>query len=246
MSGPWVGAATKRLNEMKTLSLFLLFLLTASFVEAQEISQKKPKTIFYDVEGKPASLDKINADLTTYIRTHILNETKYGSDSTVYRIIKKPRRMFVEDSLANAKRIDALNAMVGKPAKNFTLIDLNNKKIELSQLKGKVVVINFWFSQCSPCIEEIPELNILTSMYNKSKVSFLAITYDNADTVRSFQKNHGFKFQILTDAKKVTEDYRIIEYPTTLVIDKYGIIRLAINNDKNVRSIIKGAIDNLN
>lgn len=178
-----------------------------------------------------------------------MHEQKYGGDSTVYRVVRKPRKVFVEDSLAtvkaNIKRIDALNAMIGKPARNFTLTDLNNKKVELMDFKGKIVVINFWSRRCLPCIEEIPELNKLTSMYDKSKVSFLAITYDDAITGRTFQKKHDFKFRILADAKKVTEDYGILMYPTTLVIDRSGIIKFAINNDKNIGSIIKGTLNDL-
>lgn len=221
---------------------FVLFLSVFSFAEAQEVSQKKPIVICYDAEGKLASFEKLNADLATFVETHILSVTSYGKDTTVCKVVKKPREMFVQDSLAKAKRIEVLNAMIGKPAKDFTLVDLNNKKIELSKLKGKVVVVNFWFTGCPPCIEEIPELNKLATSYNKSKVKFLAITFDKADAVRNFQKVHDFKFQILADAKKVTEDYNIMLYPTTFVIDKSGIIRLAINSDKNIEANLKGAI----
>ncbi|WP_214226134.1 TlpA disulfide reductase family protein [Pedobacter sp. B4-66] len=230
---------------IKTIAsvLFVLFLCMFSLAEAQEVSQKKPIVICYDAEGKLASLEKLNADLATFVETHILSVTNYGKDTTVLKVVKKSREMFVQDSLAKAKRIEVMNAMIGKPAKDFTLVDLNNKKIALSNLKGKVVVVNFWFTGCPPCIEEIPELNKLATSYNKSKVKFLAITFDKEDTVRNFQKDHEFKFQILTDAKKITEDYNIMLYPTTFVIDKTGVIRSAINSDKNIGTTLKRAIN---
>jgi len=53
----------------KKITSILFFLFVALFAEAQEILQKKPKIIFYDAEGKPASLDKVNDDLKTYVAT---------------------------------------------------------------------------------------------------------------------------------------------------------------------------------
>jgi len=49
----------------------------------------------------------------------------------------------------------------GKPVTNFEFKDMNGNLYTLASLKGKVVVLNFWFSTCVPCIEEVPELNML-------------------------------------------------------------------------------------
>jgi peroxiredoxin len=112
-------------------------------------------------------------------------------------------------------------------------------------LQLEIVVLNFWFTKCTPCIDEIAELNKLTSMYKNSKVRFLAITFDKAQAVQNFQKEHGFKFELLPDAKMVTDDYGIKRFPQTMVIDKAGIIRLAINNDEHIFSKVKDTIDAL-
>ena len=229
---------------IKVPLLFLLFCITIS-VQAQETAQKKPKIIFYDVDNKPASLDKLNADLKKYVATHLLSERKYGNDSTVYRVKKMPKEMLLKDSIDNVNRLNKLKALEGTAAEDFTLTDLNGKELKLSKLKGKIVVLNFWFTGCTPCIDEIIELNKLTSMYKNSKVRFLAITFDKAQAVRTFQEEHDFKFDLLPDAKIVTDAYGIKLFPQTMVVDKAGIIRLAINNDKDILDKLKHTIDSL-
>ena len=153
--------------------------------------------------------------------------------------------MMIADSIAEASRLPKYKALIGTMAKDFSLTDLNGKQVKLSRLKGKAVVLNFWFTGCPPCVEEIPQLNKLTSIYNKSRVKFLAVTFDKSEVVRNFQKDHDFNFQLLTDAKNVIDDYGINLFPSTLVIDNSGIIRLAINSDVDLVNKIKHTIDSL-
>jgi peroxiredoxin len=228
----------------KVALLFSLICFAIS-VQAQEAAQKKPKIIFYDADNKLANIDKLNADLKKYVATHLLSERRYNNDSVVYKVERMPREMLLKDSMVNVDRLAGLKALEGTPAKDFTLSDLAGKAIKLSELKGKIVVLNFWFTKCTPCIDEIAELNKLTSMYKNSKVRFLAITFDKAQAVQNFQKEHGFKFELLPDAKMVTDDYGIKRFPQTMVIDKAGIIRLAINNDEHIFSKVKDTIDAL-
>lgn len=230
---------------MKKLTLLLSLFCMAFTLKAQETTQKKTKIIFYDAENKLATMDKVKADLEKHVLTHLLSETRFGEDSVVYRMEKKPRKMMIADSIAEASRLAKFKALIGTSAKDFTLTDLNGRQVKLSQLKGKVVVLNFWFTGCPPCVEEIPDLNNLTSMYNKSKVKFLAVTFDKAEVVRTFQKNHDFKFQQLPDARNVVDDYNIKLFPSTLVIDKSGVIRLAINSDLDLVNTIKQGINSL-
>jgi peroxiredoxin len=57
------------------------------------------------------------------------------------------------------------SCLLGVTAPNFEATTLDNKRIELSKLKGQVVVINFWFTRCQPCIEEMPGFNKLVESY---------------------------------------------------------------------------------
>lgn len=73
------------------------------------------------------------------------------------------------DSLYFALAQKRDSCLLGVAAPNFQASTLDNKKIELSKLKGQVVVLNFWFTRCQPCIEEMPGFNKLVDFYANKK-----------------------------------------------------------------------------
>lgn len=110
-------------------------------------------------------------------------------------------------------------------APNFTTKDLAGNTISLEKLKEKVVVMNFWFTHCQPCIEEIPELNTLVEKYkNKEDIVFIAITHDPAPRVIRFLDKHPFQYTIVTDAQDIMDSYIVLSYPTNIILDKKGNI----------------------
>jgi len=61
---------------------------------------------------------------------------------------------------------------VGSDAPDFSAVDMNGNSYSLGILKGKVVVINFWFVECKPCVIEMPELNEIVEKYKSEEVVF--------------------------------------------------------------------------
>jgi len=118
-----------------------------------------------------------------------------------------------------------LNSLKGKLAPDFTVRDMNHKKWKLSALKGKVVVINFWFTTCPPCLQEIPELNEIKAKSDTSKVVFLALTFNEKEVVEKFLLRKEFNLNVLPDARNIIDQYHIILFPTTFLIGKEGIIK---------------------
>jgi len=139
-----------------------------------------------------------------------------------------------------------LNAHLDHPAPEFTLKDMDGKLYSLPELRGKIVVINFWYTQCGGCITEMPALNELKQGYSGNDVVFLAITFDDQAKIKTFLTKHKFDYTIIPNAKKVSLDYDIPDYPVSVVIDRSGIVRYIDNSiDGSIKQQLKEAIDKI-
>ncbi|WP_230150061.1 TlpA family protein disulfide reductase [Pedobacter sp. Bi27] len=136
------------------------------------------------------------------------------------------------DSLHNK----LLSEMIGLPAANFTLKDLDGNAVSLKDLKGKIVVLDFWSTWCVPCKKSFPAMQLAVNTYkNDPSVKFLFIhTWETTKTpvedVKKYIAQSGFNFQVLMDLKDETghnaavEDYGVSAIPAKFIIDKAGNI----------------------
>jgi thiol-disulfide isomerase/thioredoxin len=121
-------------------------------------------------------------------------------------------------------------AKVGDRAADFTLPALDGSKVKLSDLKGSVVVIDFWASWCVPCKKELPALDALARRYadEKKPVVILAINIDkeraNAEKLLASTKVGAVKILLDPDGK-VAGAYDVPTMPSSFVIDAKGIVR---------------------
>lgn len=145
----------------------------------------------------------------------------------------------------NEQRRQEFDAMRNKPAPDFTLTDLHGNSHSLRALRGKIVVLNFWFTSCAPCIREMPELNKLAKAYNSNEVVFWALTFNNGDQVRTFQKKRTFDYIILPNSYEVDQKFHISSWPTSMVIDQEGTIKFIIQSSPKIREELGNAIDAL-
>lgn len=118
-------------------------------------------------------------------------------------------------------------------ATNFTVEDINGKEINLSDFKGKAVVVNFWASWCPPCKMEMPYFNKLY-LENKDDIVFLMIDLiSGRETVESGRKyiaDNSFSFPVYFDTKgNAASAYKISSIPLTLFINKEGEIVRSYN-----------------
>lgn len=111
----------------------------------------------------------------------------------------------------------------GKKLPKFELNLLNGKKLNSESLKDKPTVINFWFSNCTPCIEEIPLLNKIKSEFGE-EVNFISITFQNKNEVNEFLKANDFNFTHVIESKEYLKKFGFFGYPKTLILDKNLII----------------------
>ncbi|MBT2647485.1 TlpA family protein disulfide reductase [Bacillus sp. ISL-34] len=124
---------------------------------------------------------------------------------------------------------DALGGLkIGAKAPNFSLKTLDGKQVELSDYKGKKVMLNFWATWCPPCKKEMPDMEKYTQQAGDDVV-VLAVNIDPENDVQAFVEDNGITFTIPLDSQSaknpVNERYKILSIPTTYFIDKEGIIR---------------------
>ena len=116
-------------------------------------------------------------------------------------------------------------ALVGRPAPDFTVQD-SDRSVSLHDLRGKVIVLNFWASNCAPCIEELPSLIAMQSQM-KDRVNVLAVSLDqDDDAYHRFLREHNINLLTVHDSgQKSGLLYKTDGYPETFIIDNQGIIR---------------------
>jgi peroxiredoxin len=120
---------------------------------------------------------------------------------------------------------------VGDEAPNFTLRDLTGNAMSLSQLRGKVVLLNFWATWCGPCRVEMPAMEQLYRTLPRREFEILAVSTDpqGAAVTRPFQREMGFTFPILHDSEyRVGLTYGARTIPITFMVDRRGIVRQKI------------------
>jgi cytochrome c biogenesis protein CcmG, thiol:disulfide interchange protein DsbE len=124
----------------------------------------------------------------------------------------------------------------GKAAPDFTLKDvLTGKAYTLSQLRGKVVVLNFFTFFCGPCRDEMPDLNKINNELKGKGLQTLGIAINSDPTqIRFLVKQLGLQYPVLIGNDKVSEAYGDISIvPTTVIIGKQGDIAHRIEGTRS-------------
>jgi peroxiredoxin len=113
------------------------------------------------------------------------------------------------------------------PAPDFTLKSATGENIKLSELRGQVVMINFWASWCGPCRQEMPLLDALHERYSPMGFTLLGVNVEKDSTkARQLLEDVPVDFPILFDQKnQVSKAYDVIAMPSTVLVDRDGNIR---------------------
>jgi cytochrome c biogenesis protein CcmG, thiol:disulfide interchange protein DsbE len=215
-----------KMQPLKTITLlFLLFSFTSFVCEKTQAQDQKDKpVIIYFKSGNGPLWNKQELDSFLLARTSKrsalipkITAVEQKGDTLIYKLNLR----------LDPNPIDIHGRyLTGQSLPDFNFKDINGKSINLKDLKGKPMVINFWFAGCVPCLAELPELNALKEKYKNSDVVFLSMTFEKKSRVISFLKQHPFSFIPIPDVKEYC-DHMTDLYPLTLFVDKNGIISSA-------------------
>ncbi len=120
----------------------------------------------------------------------------------------------------------AINSpLVGKPAPQFALTSLEGQRFDISQLRGKPVIVNFWATWCVPCYQEHPVL-VENARTIGGDVQFLGVVFnDSEDKINAFLRERGSAYPTLLDQQgKTAIEYGVGGVPETFFINRRGVI----------------------
>ncbi|MEQ1933917.1 MAG: TlpA disulfide reductase family protein [Fimbriimonadaceae bacterium] len=124
----------------------------------------------------------------------------------------------MEAARTSVKTLEEARAKV-----DFTLTDLDGKKWTLSQLKGKIVMVNFWATWCPPCRKEMPDMETLHKRYKEKGLVIVAISDEDEAKVRPFIAGNKYSFPVLLDpGRKVNDAYQVDGIPKTFIYNREG------------------------
>lgn len=192
-------------------TILLPFMLVAGFAgaqhsPAQSAVRSETKTIFRDSDGNVISNNEfVDIRMANFHYPDGTVVRTLGDGATEFRLQKIPQE--------------------GMRIPEFTVFTIDGKKISSVDLKGKVIVLNFWFIGCPVCLAHKPRLNEMKAKFGHTDdVIFLALTGDPTANVKKFLAKERFDFELAADAGSVLDMFAFSGYPKNIVIGRSGQI----------------------
>lgn len=122
--------------------------------------------------------------------------------------------------------VSITSSLVGRDAVAFRLRDLDGNRVDIRALKGKVVLLDFWASWCSPCVAELPHIEKLHKDFKNQGLVVLGLNSEAADDARNFVKKRGYTFPTLVDERgAISMKYGVFTIPQIFIIDRDGKVK---------------------
>jgi thiol-disulfide isomerase/thioredoxin len=197
---------------MKNILVIILTLSTSGLV-----AQNK-NTIFYDSVGQVTTWEGHWAQVITGKYKSI-----YDKSENKKTLIKTTKEEFEKELLKTEKKITKTNKL-GTDFPEFDLVDVDGNRLSKTELKGKVLVLNFWFIGCSPCEMERPSLNDLTKLYSDNQdVVFISFARNDKEQLTKILKDYPISYNVVpTDKDYIKTKFEINGYPVNIIVGRDG------------------------
>lgn len=214
-------------NKIASMKLILISLCLLYFFVLPINAQVKPKNVLYENMV-------VRTEDGTVLPTQSWRNLMLNGRFALHKDSLSPKEEYVIYALSDS----TYNARMSKLAKpkesDYFKIrqpfqindrDINGNKIKSKDLKGHILVINFWFINCPPCRAEIPELNkIVTAFKDSANITFIGVALDSKAQLETFLKTIPFNYQIIDNGRSIADTYSIHSFPTHVIIDDEGTV----------------------
>lgn len=205
-----------------------MMIFMAGTAAAQPKAPVPPRIVYLDSDGNEISNNEF-VDIrmaNPHIRDATLMRTL--DDGTVeFRLQKVPQE--------------------GMKAPEFAVQTIEGETIAMSALRGKVVVLNFWFIGCPACMYEMPSLNLLKARFSgQDDVVFLSMTADKLSAVKRFNERERFDYTHAAEAEPAMKMFGFVGYPKNIVISKTGEVvywRTTVKAWNRFESVIRSELE---
>jgi peroxiredoxin len=210
------------------VAISLLHAMAAPGIAQQKVPTAPPgKTIFRDSDGNLITNNEfVDIRMANFHYPDATVVKQYEDGTVEFRLQKVPQE--------------------GMRAPDFSVRTVNGKTLRSSDLKGKVIVLNFWFIGCPACLAQEPKLNSFKERFGgETDVVFLAMTADPAAAVKKYIEKERFDYLQGVDAKEAMEAFVFAGFPKNIVIGRGGEIiywRSTIRAWDKFESVIRGEL----
>jgi len=186
----------------------------------------------------------MNNDTMIQYEKYILNKYEFNTlkDTTVLTMNSIPSFYKLKDYSPDKRSKPLPNDTI---APNWDLVSLSHEKISLQQLKGQLVLIDFFYKNCFNCLQAMPVLQSLNDKYKNKGLRIIGIDpFDkNENELNTFLKKRGINYSIVLSGKETAKAYRVSGYPTLYLVDKSGkIVFLQVGYGKDTEATLEEII----
>lgn len=146
------------------------------------------------------------------------------------------------------KKADPNTIEVGKPAPEFVVKDQGGNKVKLSDLRGNLVFLNFWWTDCEPCKQEMPDMEVMNHAFKDRKFKMVTVSIDTDwKYVNSFYDQYRLTMPVYLDpGRDVYSAYHLTGTPETFLIDGNGILlKHTIGPDRWASPAVMASVEKL-
>jgi peroxiredoxin len=215
-------------HSLKRYSFLLCVVLTIALLagcsQAQAVSPLSSSQISQPIPTQPVPTqdaiipEELSPDLASEVEGYASRKSN-PSPTEGETLLKEPPLTLAEQPPVAPE--------IGATAPNFIMETLDGRQIQLSELNGRPVLINYWVTWCIPCMEELPALDRLSEEFpNLEILTVNGIDQDDLATINQKIAELHLDLPVLLDENKsFWQDFQVLFLPTSFFIDQYGVIR---------------------